>query len=149
MNSFAKFSALSWGERFLLVESWFSLGVARFVLLTIPFRYIAPRLGKQFEQGQIPVSSGSVVPIAQKIGWAVDVMSRRTPWKSACLAQAIAGKFMLRQRGETSMLFLGVKKDDTGAFTAHAWLKNGDEIILGGAGHETFTILSAFVENDL
>lgn len=129
------------------MEAFFYLGMARFALLTIPFKRIAPYLGRQVEKDDVQESDSLPSDVARQTGWAVDVMSRRTPWESACLAQAIAGKIMLKRRGLTSLLYLGTRKDETGQFTAHAWLQSGNEILLGGGGYETFTILSAFVDS--
>jgi len=146
VNALHKLLALSWRERFLLLEAFFYLGVARAALLTIPFKRIVPYLGQQMKKEDIHESDSPPMDSARQVGWAVDIMSRRTPWESACLVQAIAGKIMLKQRGLPSLLYLGTKKDETGQLTAHAWLKNGNEILLGGSGHETFTVLSAFVD---
>lgn len=128
------------------MEAFFYLGAARAVLLTIPFKRIAPYLGQQVEKNDVPKSDSPPSDVVRQVGWAVDVMSRRTFWESACLAQAIAGKFMLKQRRLTSRLYLGTRKDEAGQFTAHAWLQSGNEILLGGRGHETFTVLSVFVD---
>ena len=83
---------------------------------------------------------------AARVAWAVETMSRHTPWESACLAQAIAGKYMLRRRGVASELYLGTRKDDRNQLLAHAWLSVNGSIILGGGGRDTFTALSAFEE---
>lgn len=146
MNAFRKFLALSWKERFLLLEAFYYLGWARLTLLRVPFKRIAPRLGKQLKKEEIPSPDAPPTELANQVGWAVDVVSRRTPWESACLAQAMAGKFMLCRRGLSSLLYLGTKKDEFGEFVAHAWLQNGNKILLGGGGAETFVILSVFVE---
>ena len=143
MNAFRKFFALSWRERFLLFEAFYYLGLSRFKLLTVPFKRIAPHLGKQLAKDEIQPLDVPPTELAKQVGWAVDVMSRRTPWESACLAQAMAGKFMLQRRGISSLLYLGTKKDDFGEFVAHAWLQNGNKILLGGEV-ESFVILSAF-----
>lgn len=61
------------------------------------------------------------------IGWAVRAVAVRTPWTSTCLAQALAGVQMLRRRGITSTLTLGVAlaPDKTERMEAHAWLQHG------------------------
>jgi hypothetical protein len=138
---------LSWADRFLLVEAWIQLGAARFTLLTTPFRRIAPRLGRQQRPPPAPTQGGSTfLPTAARVAWAVETMSRHTPWESACLAQAIAGKYMLRRRGVASALYLGTRKDEHSQLLAHAWLRVGARIVLGGSGHDTFTALAAFDE---
>ncbi len=143
MTAFRKFLALEWRDRLLLSEAFLYLGLARAALLSVPFRHISRHLGRQFPPGAEAPSSGPTSPEARRIGWAVDVMSRRTPWESACLAQAMAGKFMLQRRGIRSRLSLGMKKDPAGKLAAHAWLQAGDDILLG-ATREPFTVLSTF-----
>ena len=146
MNALRKFLALSWEERFLLLEAYYYLGWARFTLLRVPFKQIAPRLGRQLKKEEIPSQNVPPTELATQVGWAVDVMSHRTPWESACLAQTMAGKFMLRRRGVSSLLYLGTKKDEFGEFVAHAWLQSGNKILLGGGGAQTFVVLSTFGE---
>jgi hypothetical protein len=129
------------------MEAGFYLGAARAVLLSLSFRRLSRHLGKQLDPSvETPSSSGATPAAALEIGWAVELMSRHTPWESACLAQSIAGKFMLRRRGLTSRLSLGLRKDEAGKLTAHAWLRSGNEILIGGRGQEMFTVLSTFGE---
>lgn len=144
MSALGKFLAPKWRERLLLLEAVLYLGAARAALLTIPFKYISRSLGQQLPADTVAPRGAPVSTAARQIGWAVKTMGRRTPWDSACLAQSIAGKLMLRKRGLASLLFLGMKKDEAGKLTAHAWLQAGNEILIGAAGHETFTVLSTF-----
>jgi hypothetical protein len=144
VSALQKLAAINWRDRILLVEAWLCLSAARACLLMVPFRKIAAHLGRQFPPDHTTGPATPVPPDARRISWAVDVMSRRTPWESACLAQAIAGKFMLRRRRIVSWLFLGTRKDAAGNLAAHAWLQIGPEILLGGAGRESFTALSSF-----
>ena len=60
-------------------------------------------------------------------------MSSHLPRECKCLAQAISGKRML-----------GVSKKEDGDLNAHAWLRAGDIIILGGGGLERFAVVSTF-----
>ena len=144
MSALRKFLALRWSQRLVLVEAWWYLGAARLALLTIPFRHISPHLGQQLEAASTPTGASAPPAGARQVGWAVEIMARHTPWESACLAQTIAGKWMLQRRGLSSRLYLGTRKDETGKLTAHAWLQAGDEILIGGAGHDTFTVLGTF-----
>jgi len=146
VNAVRKFLALHPGDQLLILEACFYLGLARTELLLVPFRLIAPRLGIQLSPGDSTLPSDAPAPIARRIGSAVERMARRTPWNSTCLTQTIAGKFMLRRRGLSSRLFLGTRKDERGKLLAHSWLLVGNEILIGGGGHETFTALSSFVE---
>jgi hypothetical protein len=141
-----KFLALNYADRCLLVEAWLHLGAARLALLSLPFRRLSRYLGTQIPAEEAPPHAQAVLPEARRIAWAVDTMSRHTPWESACLAQAVAGKLMLRRRSVPAWLYLGTRKDEAGSLVAHAWLQIGEEIVLGGAGRQGFTALSAFGE---
>ncbi len=144
-NALGKFRQLSWADRLLLLEATVWLALVRLALLTVPFRRIAPRLGTLQHESATAVPSPTVQS-ASRIGWAVRAMARRTPWESACLAQAISAKAMLRRRHIHSTLYLGVAKNKTQPMQAHAWLRCGAAILTGAAGHEQYTILSSFAE---
>ncbi len=140
-----KFLQLSWADRFLLLEAFLRLGVMRAVLLVVPFKYIAPRLGRQTLDLPEDPDQGDFPEWTRRVSWAVETAAGQTPWQSACLAQAITGKFMLKQCGLETRLFLGMKKGPDGKLSAHAWLKAGNGILIGASGHETFTVLSVFI----
>jgi hypothetical protein len=74
--------------------------------------------------------------------------SKRTPWESACLARAIAGKKMLDRRGIPSTLYLGVLKDNKEKkdMKAHAWLRSGNIYLTGKEGVKlnAYTVVSTF-----
>lgn len=144
-NLLRKMLRLSWTDRRLLLEATFWLALVRLVLLTVPFRRIAPLLGILQNESAAAVPAGAAQN-ASRIGWSVRTMARRTPWESACLTQAISAKAMLRRRHIHSTLYLGLAKNQSQAMKAHAWLRCGAAILTGEAGHEQFTILSSFAE---
>jgi hypothetical protein len=144
VSALRKFLGLDRRQQLLLIEAWVYLGAARAALLSVPFKNISRYLGHQLKpEDKIP-TSGPTPPMAREIAWAVEVMSRHTPWESACLAQSIAGKLMLGRRGLASRLSLGLRKDEAGKLAAHAWLQAGNETLIGALGHGTFTVLSTF-----
>ena len=53
---------------------------------------------------------------------------------------------MLRRRQIQSTLYLGLAKDASQSLQAHAWLRCGEDIITGKAGHERFSVISSFAE---
>jgi hypothetical protein len=139
-----KFMNLPVMERRLFLEAWGWLAIARMMILILPFRQIAPWLGRTMAESSHDFCRQHA--LAWKISWAVQTASRYTPWKSKCLAQAIAGKMMLRRRNLSSTLYLGLAKDEQGELTAHAWLRCGELILTGGQHHEDFTAIAFFTE---
>jgi hypothetical protein len=123
------------------------LGLARMAVLTRPFNRIAPTLGNHMDTVDVNLTATQRT-LARQVGWAVRAAARRTPWESNCLAQAIAAKWMLQQRGIPSTLTLGVAKDreNPSNLDAHAWLDCGGEILTGRRGHQRFTVISTFAD---
>jgi hypothetical protein len=78
-----------------------------------------------------------------RVRWAIDAAARRTPWRSKCLEQAIAGKWMLRRRGIASTMYLGVVHNP---FEAHAWLRVGRMNVTGGSRVDRYAVVATFAE---
>ncbi len=68
----------------------------------------------------------------ERVVWAIRAVGRRTLGDRPCLAEALAGRFMLARRGYQADLHIGVRKGEKGDLLAHAWLESGNSIVLGG-----------------
>jgi len=73
--------------------------------------------------------AGSLNP--WQISWSIKRTARYVPWAS-CLTQGIALQYLLSRHGESTVMCVGVKPDNQGKFTAHAWLLLDNQIIIGG-----------------
>ena len=111
------------------------------MIFALPFRWIAPFLGQRMEE------SADVAPAAieirDRISWAVRLISYYAPWRNKCLAEAIAAKGMMRRRGISSTLYLGLAKDG-GELAAHAWLRCGGKIVTGEDESVDFAVVAKF-----
>jgi hypothetical protein len=148
-----KLAALSWADRWLLLEAFVLLGAARLALRTVPFRRLARRLGPL--QVETPAEA-TVAELAQarRIAAAVARVSPYTPWASNCFPQALAAKYWLHRHGIASTLYLGVAltRDAVDTATpngmeAHAWLRCGPLNVTGGQGSARYTITAWFGED--
>lgn len=140
-----------WADRRLLTEAYFWLGVARLALLTLPFRWIAPFLGTTKLETIEDTLAHDEKSWLNRVSWAVRTASRYTPWTSNCLPQAIAAKRLLQQRHIRSTLYLGLRhsQESPGEMEAHAWLRSGKFVIVGGRGEQRFTVVATFAEEKL
>lgn len=125
------------------MHTYWLLGIVRLLVLIMPFRHIAPYLGKHMVES--PYSGPRDYAFVRRVKWAIDIMSRHTPWESKCLVQAITGKILLRHRRLDNTLYLGVARDQDSALEAHAWLRSGSYAVTGGCG-EAFTIVAKFAD---
>lgn len=118
------------------------LALARVAVIALPFRLIARRLGTR--QAETPAVAG-VHPASRHVAWAIAAASRRMPWRTECLEQAIAAKAMLRRRGIASTLYLGMLRDPV---AAHAWLRVGDLNVTGGQDVARYAVVASFADID-
>ena len=148
----AKWIRLDWAQRLVLFEAAWYLIFARIAIRLLPFRWIAPRLGSS---GEASIEQMDINPErqqeARQIGWAITTLARYLPLDAKCLAQAVAGKWMLQRRGLPSTLYLGVDRVHDGEkwLEAHAWLRCGTDIITGERSHKRFKVLVAFSEDGI
>jgi hypothetical protein len=132
-----------WRDQWLFIQAYFLLGLARLAINTVKFETLVSRLGVSgFETpAEVPLAH---LNEARRIAWAVRSASRYTPWKSNCFPQAIAAKFLLRQRGIRSTLYLGAAFKARTELEAHAWLRCGSLYVTGGPGHNHFGTVGIF-----
>jgi len=69
-------------------------------------------------------------PTARTITWAIRTMATYVP-RASCLTRALAGKLLLARYGHVAELRFGVAKSPQGVLEAHAWLEQGDAVLLG------------------
>jgi hypothetical protein len=134
-------------ERAWYVPAWLLLGLSRLIILCVPFRLLAPWLGRQ--EGISPwvplVGAGGeakALAIARVVAMAV----RHTPWASNCYTQALAARIMLGIYGVPYCLYFGVERaSGHPAMKAHAWVVSGRVQVCGGASFGQFTVTGCFV----
>jgi len=146
MQTVIKFINKPAADQLLYIEATFWLGISKLAILILPFRWIAPFLGTHMatsdEHDKTDENGTRKTKIS--VAQAILVMSRHLPWESKCLVQAISGKMMLNRRKVPNTIYLGVAKKENGDLNAHAWLRAGDLVILGGGGLDKFAVVSTF-----
>jgi hypothetical protein len=142
------FFRLPWQEKGLFIEVFFLTGVVRLIVLILPFRWLAPALGKYMQES--PAKEDILkLKTARRVGRIIESVNRHTLWESKCLVQAIVCKLVLRQYGIGNTLYLGVGKDEQEqmSLVAHAWLRCGELIITGGYNLNRYAIVGKFADD--
>lgn len=147
MNRVGKFLRRSGRDRRLFLEACGWLVLARLAILLLPFKRIAPLLGRPMVESPLEDHAIDTV-LLEAISWAAQTAGNHMPWGNKCLAQAMAGKAMLRRRGMRSTLYLGVARDGMQLMKAHAWLRCGGKILSGHRKMSGFTVVASFAETD-
>jgi Transglutaminase-like superfamily len=135
---------LSWAEWGLLLEAGVWLALVRLALLRVPLKRLAPILARPMTASTYSVEAGTQ-QMAQRLGWAVRIMSRYMPWDSRCLAQALTVTRMLGRRGIASTLYLGTTRDEANQLQMHAWVRCGSVVLTGGPqSPQIYTVIATF-----
>lgn len=124
----------------LLLTGWY-----RWRLLHIPFSRLSGRIGTYYLETKLTHKDS---PVIREVQYAVSGISRHTPWQSRCLVQALAAKRLLKLYHLPCTLYMGVKKDEQGKMLAHAWLRCGDCLVTGGAGHRLYTVTAIYGDTE-
>jgi hypothetical protein len=133
----------------LLFEAAVWLAFARLTIPIIPFRWTIKLLAfkpcDHTLRKQI-AHNPACRAFSRRAHRALRVASTCAPWRSNCLALALAGATMLRRRQLPGTLALGVIKNPAkvGGLEAHAWLSAGGIIVTGGAGHKTYHVIAIY-----
>ncbi len=141
MNLLARAGRLSVAEMWLITEAVFGLMVSGVLIRCWRFRTLAARLGQHMAESPVDQDRAHLA-VAQSIRWAIHATARRLPWRPVCLPQALTAQWMLRRRGVTSTLYLGI--DPGSRYDAHAWVRAGRLIVTGGPLRPEFVVVSTF-----
>lgn len=118
------------------------LAALRVVVGRVGFARLARYAGLVAGETDAPTDIAS----AERVGLAVRRAAAHLPFECTCLMQALGGASMLRRRHLRGTLQLGVAKDaaDSSGLAAHAWLRAGDVVLVGGAGANAYTPVAAY-----
>jgi hypothetical protein len=137
-------------ERRLVLEAVIALAAARLTLSLLPFPRALARLGLRQRQGQGegvmgPMSATDAAPIAA-IALAIDRATRVAPFRAVCLPQACAAVLMLRRRGLSTEVHLGVAARPAEPLGAHAWSVCRGIVVTGASarpGHAPIAVFTS------
>ena len=124
---------ISLKDKLLFMEAFILTGIMRFKILKVPFNKLKKSMGTVNKESskEISIEDARVV---MNIREKVTIISKHTPWESLCLVQAMTVQRMLKKRGLSTTLYLGVNKDKENNMRAHAWIRCGSIYVTGGNG---------------
>lgn len=127
---------LAWLLPYTVRGLWELIGAA------IAFRkFAASDLPRRNQAGQsLRIAKGHIdAAHIARIAYIVPRISKRLPWRSDCLIQAMAAQDWLAKSGLAGEIRIGFEKPGGPDFGAHAWLVHDGSVITGGdiSGYET------------
>jgi hypothetical protein len=125
-------------QQWLVLEACFTLLSVKAMLIALPFERWRRLLHRNVRSGSRVVERQAVAEIV----WAVDRTSQFIPLNLTCLPRALSVQRMLARRRVMSELQIGVARDPSGRFEAHAWVEFEGEVMIGALpGLERFSRL--------
>lgn len=131
----------------MLAEAALALTVAEAAIRWAPLRWMGRGLGRHNVESPA-ANTPELTDRVRQIGWALRTAARHLSWNCRCLAQALAGRWMLKRRGIPSTVYLGVGRGRREWLDAHAWLRSGEVVLTGGAGRQRFKTIGVFGEDE-
>jgi hypothetical protein len=143
------FAGLPLFTKLWLIPTWVELGLSRALILVVPFRTLAPRLGNaQGTAANVPLLTPAQEARARAIGRTIRLAARYTPWTSNCFPQAVVARTMLGMHGIPYAIHFGLKPERRdavpAAMTAHAWVVAGRVPVTGGQSFHRYTVVGVF-----
>lgn len=132
MNRIAKFAALSWRRKLLLLRCYVELNETAVALRLYPLPEVLRRMGTNSAQAA-PRDSIS----KEEIVWSVRAAAALS-WRPTCAVRALVGERALRRHGFPAQFKVGVT--GVGDFQAHAWVEDKTGILIGES-EKTFQTL--------
>lgn len=141
------FIALPLRDKLFFLDAVLLLSISKMVVLTLPFKKVAPYLGKVNSPIDNRLDSLQTAK-AERVKLFVQMAAGNVPFKSVCLDQAMAGMLLLRRFKIPSNLCLGVKRNDKEQkLDAHAWIECGGRILIGGQRSLQYTKVAHFANS--
>ncbi len=138
---------LPFRDKFFFLDAVLLLSISKLVVLTVPFKKVAPHLGKV--NGEVNYELDSIqLQKADRIKLFINMAAGNVPFRSVCLDQAMAGMLLLRRFRIPSNLCLGVKRNEAEKkLDAHAWIECGGRILIGGQRSLQYNKVAHFTNN--
>ncbi len=127
-------------------------GLVRIATLLVPFKWMSRYLGTPNSNLTLStLATDRQILLARSIGRIVALTAKYTPWESNCLVQAIMARTLLGFYGIPYIMHLGVRLtgEDSDSLKAHAWIKVGPAIVVGGGNLKAYGLVGTFVASEV
>ena len=130
-------------SKFDYIRAYIYTGIARAYILFVPFNKLKKKMGKVKAESPEEVDI-DIIKKAKKVSWIVTTAASHTPWESKCLVQALTAQKLLKRKGISTTIYLGVKKDRKNNMLAHAWIWCGSYYVTGGYNREGYAVVAKY-----
>lgn len=142
ISALKKYRRTEASERKLFLETLIISFIIRLIIKFMPMKKYVDKLGKENKLSEN--IDANEIETLKKFVVNVKRVSRNSFWRTKCYEEAFTLKKILEKRGYSSTIYFGVLKEENNELKAHAWLKIGDVILIGGNAHNKYTVTKFF-----
>jgi Transglutaminase-like superfamily len=132
-------------RRRLLVEAFVWLLFARLLLWVIPFRHLTLLL-RRTPSAHFDLPEPERQRFKQDVRWAVNRAAGLLPGETVCFPRGIAAQAICRRRGIPAIMYYGAASAPGKGLSAHVWVLDGTDGIVGHQLASEFRVLARFPE---
>jgi hypothetical protein len=133
MQTLRRYRALTADNRSLVLEAALATVMVRLGISAIQFTALQKTLDTGVRVFARERSNG-ITDEVKRVAWSVAAVTQRLPFRCTCLVQSLAVDAMLRRRGVSSEIRVGVRPPGSGTLVAHAWVEHHGEVVFGARG---------------
>lgn len=133
MNRIAKFAALPWPRKTLLLRCWVELNQTALALRLLPLTEVLRRMNTN--SGERPPRT---LTTKEDIIWSIRAAAALA-WRPTCAVRALVGERALRRHGYAAQFRVGVTGSED--FQAHAWVEDETGVLIGES-EQSYRVLS-------
>jgi hypothetical protein len=129
-------------RKMLFLEACVHLGWARLLLKIFSFRRLTWAFSSPLRKTVL--SSAEREQLRRDVCWGIERAADLLPGKTVCFPRGIAAQIMCRKRGIDSILYYGAAVDPLTGLTAHVWVQDGAEGVVGHLVASRYGVLARF-----
>jgi hypothetical protein len=129
--------------KWIFLKAWFLSAFVKITLVFLPFSRVMKWKGQPGKETPT-LPDPRTDEYRRMLQSAMRLVALYTPWKSECYTQALTAKIILQQRGMPATIYIGFRRDRTGAYEGHAWLRSYDRIITGNQEINTYQVHTCY-----
>jgi Transglutaminase-like superfamily len=142
----ARFRRLPARARAYLIEAAVYLLLARLARKLLSFQQLTRLFERPAKRPE--VEGAGREQLRKEVQWAIDEACWFLPSALTCIPRALAAQMMLRRRQISATLYYGAATLPERGLTAHVWLQDGAEGIVGHQTARDYHILARYPETN-
>jgi hypothetical protein len=127
----------------LFLQACLYLTWARLLLRFFSFRQLTPVFNSPLRKTVL--SSTEREQLRLDVCWGIERAAEILPGRTVCFPRGIAAQIMCRKRGIDSILYYGAKVDPLTGLSAHVWVQDGTEGVVGHLVANQYHVLARFL----